>query len=122
MLELSEQRLNRHEAAVMRAQERQEREHAELGRAVAEGKREHAAALPDPREAITRATALREQALSAMEGLAVIEDQLARTYEELAARSPQRRDECRRTAEQARTSARRAREVVQRFSLPTNPR
>ena len=63
-----------------------------------------------------------EQGLTAMEALAVIEDQLARTYEELAARSPGRRDECRRAAEQARMSARKAREVVYRFSVPTNPR
>src|SRR5262249_57023778 len=96
-------------------------ERAELGRAVAESKREHAATLPDPYAAIARATALREQGLTVMDALAVIEDQLARTYEEMAARSPERRDEYRRTAEQARMSARKAREVVRKFSATTNP-
>jgi hypothetical protein len=119
---LSGQRLSRHEAAVRRVQERRERERAELGRAVAESKRERAAALPDPYDAIARAAALREQGLTVMEALAVVEDQLARTHKEMAARSPERRDEYRRTAEQARTSARRACEVVRKFSITTNPR
>jgi len=59
---------------------------------------------------------LREQAVAAMEALAAREDELARVYEELAGRVPARRDEYRRTAEQARTSAHIAREVVRNFT------
>ncbi len=84
LLELSGQRLCRYDAAVTRARERREREQAELGRAAAESGRKHAAAPPDPREAIERAAALREQGLTAMEAFAAIEEQLARTYEKLA--------------------------------------
>ena len=116
MLALSRQRLDRNEAAVMRAESSRERQHAELSRTVAASKREHAAALPDPGEAIERARVLREQAMAAMEALAAREDEIARVYEELAGRRPARRDQYRRTAEQARTGARRAREVVRKFT------
>jgi hypothetical protein len=71
---------------------------------------------PDPSEAIDRAKVLREQALAAMEALAVNEDQIARVHEELAASRLERRDEYRRSAEQARAAARRAREVVRKFT------
>jgi hypothetical protein len=114
LLALSGQRVDRHEAAVKRAQGYRERRQAQLGRAVAEMKREHAAVLPDPREAIARAKVLGEQATAALEALAVNEDEIARIHEKLAASRPERRDEYRRTAEQARTAARRAREVVRK--------
>jgi hypothetical protein len=71
---------------------------------------------PDPSEAIERAKVLREQAMAALEALAVNEDQIAHVHEGLAASRPERRDEYRRTAEQARTAARRAREVVRKFT------
>ena len=71
---------------------------------------------PDPSEAIERAKVLREQALAAMEALAANEDQIAHIHEELAASRPKRRDEYQRTAEQARTAARRAREIVRKFA------
>jgi hypothetical protein len=83
---------------------------------LAESKREHAAALPDPGELIERARVLREQATAAMEALANREDEIARIYEELASRRSARRDEYRRTAEQARKGARRSREVVRKFT------
>jgi hypothetical protein len=116
LLALSGQRVNRHEAAVERAQAHRERRQAELGRAVSEIKREHAAVPPDPSEAIERAKVLREQAIAAMEALAVNEDQIARIHEELAASRTERRDESRRSAEQARTAARIAREVARKFT------
>jgi hypothetical protein len=59
---------------------------------------------------------LRKQALAAIEALAATEDDVARIYEELAAERPERRDEHWRTAEQARTSGRRAREVLRRLT------
>jgi hypothetical protein len=83
---------------------------------VADIKREHAAGLPDPSEAIERARMLGQQAIAALEAFAVNEDQITRIHEELAASRPERRDEYRRTAEQARTAARRAREVVRKFT------
>jgi len=59
---------------------------------------------------------LREQAVAAMEALAVREDEIARIFEELAVGRPARRDEYRHAAERARAGARRAREVVRKFS------
>jgi hypothetical protein len=109
---LSGQRLSRHEAAVGRAQAHRERQQAELSRLVADSKREHAAALPDPSKAIARAKALREEGIAAMEALASKEDEIARINDELAASSPERREGYRRIAEQARTSARKARAVA----------
>jgi hypothetical protein len=116
LLALSGQRVGRHTAAVKRVQAHRERQQAELGRAVAEIRREHAAVLPDPSEAIKRARVLREQAIGAMEALAANEDQIARIHEELAASLPERRGEYQRTAEQARAGARRARELVRKFT------
>ncbi|HET6908532.1 MAG TPA: hypothetical protein VFH54_04270, partial [Mycobacteriales bacterium] len=69
-----------------------------------------AAALPDPSKAIERAQALRKRTQAAMEALAANEDEIARVHELLAARRPQQRDEYRRTAEQARSRARKVRE------------
>ena len=116
LLALSRQRLNRHETAAERAQAHQERQQAELSRTLAQSKREHAAALPDPTEVIARARALSEQARAVMEAIAANEEEIARLHEELAARSPERREEYRHTAEQARVNARRAREVIRKFT------
>jgi len=116
LLALSGQRVDRHEAAVRRAEAYRERQQTELSRTLAGSKREHAAALPDPSEVIERARVLRAQAVAAMESLAAKEDEIARIFEELASRRPARRDEYRRTAEQALTGARRARAVVRKFT------
>jgi hypothetical protein len=83
---------------------------------LAQSKREHAATLPDPSGAIEQARELREQAVAVMEALADREDEIARIYEDLASGRPGRRDEYRRTAAQARTGARRAREAVRKFT------
>jgi hypothetical protein len=116
LLALSGPRVSRHEAAVRRTQQRQARKQAGLGRAVAEIKRDHAAVLPDPGEAIERAKALRQQALAAMEAFAATEEDIACAYEQLAGRRPDHRDDYRHIAEQARTSARKAREALRRFN------
>ena len=78
-----------------------------------EGKK--AAVLPDPSKAIERAEALRKRARTAMEALAGNEEEIARVHEQLAARRPERRDEYRRIAEQARTRARKTREDLDTF-------
>ena len=59
---------------------------------------------------------MREQAVAAMEALAAREDEIARIYEELAGRPPERRDDYRHTAEKARAGARRARELGRAFT------
>jgi hypothetical protein len=59
---------------------------------------------------------LRRQALTAIEAFAASEEEIARAYEELAASRPERRGEYLRAAEQARATARRAREVVRTFT------
>jgi hypothetical protein len=51
-----------------------------------------------------------------MESLAANEDEVARLHEELAATRPERRGEYQRTAEQARATARKARELVRKFT------
>ena len=53
-----------------------------------------------------------------MGALAAAEEEVARTYEQLAARRQDRRDEYRRTAEQARMTARKIREDLR---TPPNP-
>lgn len=51
-----------------------------------------------------------------MEAFAALEDQIARVHEDLATRRSDRCDEFRRTAEEARASARRAREIVRNLA------
>jgi multidrug resistance efflux pump len=116
LLALGAQRLNREEAAVRRAEARRERQQAEIDRASAETERGLAAWLPDPIQQVKRAEELRQQAFTAIEALARTEDEIARIHEELAASRPGRRDEYRRTAEQARQTARRAREALRSFT------
>jgi hypothetical protein len=116
LLALSGQRVSRHEAAVKRAQAQHQRQHATI-----KGRWRKAYGNTRPccltlGKAIERARALREQAPAAMEALAANEEALARLHEQLAARNPERRDEYQRTAEQARTSARKARQIVRTFT------
>ncbi|HUK73181.1 MAG TPA: hypothetical protein VLW50_31275 [Streptosporangiaceae bacterium] len=54
--------------------------------------------------------------MTAMQAFAGTEEEVARIFEELASGHPERRDEYRRTAEQARTKARRAREALRTFT------
>jgi hypothetical protein len=116
LLALSGQRLNRAEASVMRTQARRERHQADIDRAAAETEREWVAMLPDPGESIERAKTLRKKVLAAMEAFAANEDEAARVHEQLAAMRPEHRGEYRRTAERARTVARRARQVLGTFA------
>jgi hypothetical protein len=77
LLALNGERLNRQEAAVMRAEARRERHQAEIDRASAESERGKAAVLPDPGKAIERAKALHKRARTVMEALACNEDEIA---------------------------------------------
>ena len=116
LLAVSAERLNRQEAAVERDQARRGRQQADVERASAESERDLAGWLPDPAKPIERAEALRKQAAAAIEAFAGTEEEIARIHEELAASRPSRRDEYQRTAEQARATARRAREIVRSFT------
>ncbi|HYK33540.1 MAG TPA: hypothetical protein VEV63_16335 [Streptosporangiaceae bacterium] len=64
--------------------------------------------------------ALRDQTRSAIEALTTNEEQVARSYEELAVSQPDRRQEYRATAEQARERARKTREVLRIFHRLTS--
>jgi hypothetical protein len=115
LLARSGERLDRQEAAVQRVEARRDRHQAEINRASAEGERNQATMLPDPGEAIERAKALAQQARKTMRALAAVEEEIAGTYELLAARRQDRRDEHQRTAEHARNRARKTREDLRTF-------
>ena len=109
-------RLDRQESAVKRAQARRDRQQADVDRATAETERGLTGWLPGPAKPTERAKALREQALRAIEAFAAHEEEIARIHEDLAASTPSRRDEYRRVAEQARQTARKAREILRAFA------
>jgi hypothetical protein len=115
LLALSGQALDRREAEVRREDALSERQQADVDRAAAAGEREQAAAPPDPREQISRARVLRNQAVTAMEAFVANEEEIARIHEELAAKRPQYRDRYLPIAEQARMSAEKARRVLRTF-------
>lgn len=106
------QRLDREEQAVGRQQARRERQQAEVERASAEVELALATTVPDPAAEIERSRRLRQKILTAIEAFAASEAQIARLYEDLAASQPGRREEYRRIADQARDTARKAREVL----------
>jgi hypothetical protein len=116
LLALSGEHLDRQEAGAKRKSARRDRQQAEVDRASAKGERHLAAWLPDPGELAARARAARHRAVAALQAFAVTEEEIARIHEDLAARHPERRDEFRRTAEQARTTAHKARELLRTFS------
>ena len=116
LLELSGEHLNRQEAAVRRGQASRGRHQAEADRASAESERAVTGWLPDPAKLIEHGVALHQQARTVIEALAATEDEIARLHEALAARHPERREEYLGTAEQARASARRAREILRRLT------
>lgn len=116
LLALSGERLNRQEAGVDRAKLRRERQQAEISRASSETERNLADWLPEPSSLAERGVVLRKRAIAAMQAFASNEEDAARLYQDLAAKHPERREECLREAEKARTSARSAREVLRRFT------
>lgn len=121
LLARSGQRLNREEAAARRQQARRKRQQEEIDRASAETERGLAAWLPDSVQEIERSRRLRQQVLTAIDAFAASEAQIARLHEDLAAADPSRREEHRRIAEQARDTARKAREMLRTAaSLPSH--
>jgi len=112
LLARSGERLDRQEAALTRATEEQERQQAEVDRESAEAERHLVSGLPDPSETIERAENFRTRARSSVEAFASAQEEIARINEQLAARLPNHRDEYKRTAEQAREAARKARDVL----------
>ena len=86
-------------------------EHEAKAEREAADERRVAAGLPDPRKAIERAKALHSRARTAVEAFATTEEELASIHERLAARLPEHREECLRTARKAREAARKAREI-----------
>jgi len=109
------QRLDRHEAAVKRADAGQRRQQAEIDRASAESARGLATQRPDPSQSIERAKALRGRTIAMIAAFAASEEEIALLHEEMAARSPSHREEYRRTAARARETARRALEILESF-------
>jgi hypothetical protein len=105
LMSLSGERLDRWEAAIMRSQAGRERQQAEIDRAVAESERAQAAMPPDPGKAVEQASALGKQALTAIEAFPAKQDEIVRIHEDLAAECLERRDECMRAADPARTTA-----------------
>ncbi len=116
LLSASGSRLDRGEAALRRASARAERDQADIDRAAAESERELAHQRPDLREQIERAKALRKRMAELAALLAATEDKVAQVHEDLAAHSPQRESEYRRTAEEARKAADHARKVQRQFA------
>jgi len=112
LLARSGKRLDRQEEVVRRQQAHRERQQAEIDRASAETERSLSTWLPNPGQAIERSRQLRQQTLTAIEAFAVNEEQIARLHEDMAASPPSHRDEYRRVAEQARGTARKAREIL----------
>jgi hypothetical protein len=101
---------------VDRTEAGRERDQAEIDRAVAASERAKVAELPDPSEAIEQAKVLGEQARTVMGALAAAEENIARTFDQLAASRQDQRSEHRHTAEQARSRARKIREDLRASS------
>jgi hypothetical protein len=116
LLDLSGQRLSRQEAGVRREQAHRERQQAEVSRAVAETEQKLDDWLPDPSSLTERRTVLRKQARHAIQAFVSNEEETARLFQDLAARNPEHREEYLDAAQQARTSARSAREALSRFT------
>ncbi len=114
-LDASQDRMRRAEAALGRAYARAARERASTARSMKRG--EHQPPLPQ-REFTGLAdhvSELRERTAAAAARLAVTEEQVARVYDELAARDPGNR-EYERRANEAREAMRRARETARKYS------
>jgi hypothetical protein len=112
LLARSGKHLDRQEETVRRRQARRERQQAEVDRASAQTERGLTAWMPNPGPAIERSGQLRQKVLTAIEAFAVNEEHIARLHDDLAASHPGRRGEYRCVAEQARDTARTAREML----------
>jgi hypothetical protein len=112
LLVLSEQRLNREEAAVRRAESSRDRQQATINREASESEREMAAGLPDPGLLTVRASDLRKQSRAAIAAFAEREEEIARLHEAMAKRTPEGRESMLELAAKARAAARQAHEAL----------
>jgi hypothetical protein len=112
LLARSAERLDRQEAGLRRAAHSRERQQAEVNRESAEAERRLVSSLPDPGRAVEWASEVRTRARNAIEAFAGAQEEIASINEQLAARLPDHRDEYQRTADQARDTARTARDVL----------
>lgn len=110
------ERVNRREARASREQARGAREQEEVNRESAESRRTMSGWPPDLDDAIDRVRDSRRRARLAIQAVAASEDRIAHVLEELAAGRPDRREEYRRAAEQARKAAREAQEILRAFT------
>lgn len=110
------ERVNRREARVSREQARGVREQAEVNRESAESRRAMSGQPPELDDAIDRVRNSRNRARLAIQAVAASEDGIALVLEELAVGCPDRREEYRRAADQAREAAREAREILRAFT------
>ncbi len=111
---------HRQQPAAARSAERTGRQQLASGRSPAQS--EHLAAdRLELSQQLEWAAALRQQAAAAIAALADTEEKIARFHDQLAAQRPDRADQYRRSAAQARTHAARAHEIVQRFNTPNRP-
>jgi len=105
--------IKRHEADLRRHAAQGLRHQAEVDRATAQSVREQSLQLPDARGPIGRSIALRRRLIATARDLAELEAEIALVHDELADRVPERSDEYRSLAKQARLASRRADEISQ---------
>lgn len=112
-----EERRVRREEALERLAAAAERQQADLNRAIAESERESARQPAGTRDRRGRLGTLRERVAASGMAFAAMEEDAARTYEEIAAHhhDPAHARKCRQSAEEARSAARRARELARRL-------
>jgi hypothetical protein len=108
-------RLERSAAVLRRSEAGALRAGAKFGMASLESEQELARRLPDPAVQTQRAKLLRRRLAAAAAALAAVEEELARTYDELAGRGGAQGSERRCRAEAAREAARQARKIDDQF-------
>jgi hypothetical protein len=110
-----EERRARSEAARRRAEARRVRQGAEAGKAAVELRRKGAAAPPDLVGVMERSRWLRGRVAASLEAFAVIEEEVARVHEEMAARRPGGGHKYRQISQEARSAARRAHDLSREY-------
>ncbi len=114
-LTASGHRLDRSEAALRRAAARIGRDQADIDRSSAQSARGMQKQPADPAQYIERAAILRERIADTARALAYTHEEIARAFNELAARSPGDTAEYRRAADDALRAAEHARETEQDY-------
>ena len=115
ILNANQDRTRRAEAALSRAYARTARQQANVARSVRQDEQRPVPQQSDLTELADRVSALRKRTAAAAARLALTEEHVARTYDELASRDPGN-PEPRRRADEAREAMRRARETDRKYS------